>query len=108
MISYQLSSEDVGFILSSPSWLSECSPFIVFITSPSTVYIGTCIKSPYYSQNDEHVARSQTKNVEENLKPVKKKIAETIDYRCWLNIRTILLDGYEEIQDLIAFIGNLF
>ncbi|CAG9095779.1 unnamed protein product [Plutella xylostella] len=71
----------------------------VFITSASSVYIGTSAKSPYYSANDDVLSKEERKKEEEdNL-----NIIDIIESN-WLNIRTILRDGEFEIQDLIAFI----
>ncbi|CAG9783397.1 unnamed protein product [Diatraea saccharalis] len=73
----------------------------VFITSPSTVYIDTSVKCPYYSQNDEDVKcfpRRRTGLLE------KIKYIDVLEHQCWLNIRTVSKHGEIEIQDLIAFI----
>lgn len=76
---------------------------LVFITSPSTVYINTSAKSTYYSQNDEDAKRAaQTTDTLED----KVKLIEVLEQKCWLSFRTVLRDGEIEIQDLIAFIGN--
>ncbi|XP_028171983.1 uncharacterized protein LOC114361204 [Ostrinia furnacalis] len=74
----------------------------VFITSPSTVYIDTSVKSSYYSQNDEDAQRLTPKsNLEDRV-----RLIEVLEHKCWLSFRTVLRDGEIEIQDLIAFIGN--
>lgn len=76
---------------------------VVFITSPSTVYIDTSVKSSYYSQNDEDVQRLSQER--EGLED-KVRLIEVLEHKCWLSFRTVLRDGEIEIQDLIAFIGN--
>lgn len=84
-----------------PAW----SFVVVFITSPSTVYIDTSVKSSYYSQNDEDVQRLSQER--EGLED-KVRLIEVLEHKCWLSFRTVLRDGEIEIQDLIAFIGNWF
>lgn len=76
-------------------------PFIVFITSPTTVYIGTSAKSPHYSKNDEAVRDVVTKDAEETVKFIQVR-----EQTCWLTIRTVLRHGEFEIQELVAFIGK--
>jgi hypothetical protein len=77
----------------------------VFITSPSTVYIDTSVKSSYYSQNDEDAKRSPRKR---SHLTARVKVIQTLEQKCWLSVRTVLKHGEFEIQDLIAFIGNYF
>lgn len=111
MLFYNCLSNDISVlewwkIMTSSSWSTVSSLFVVLITSSSKVYIGTSIKSPYYSQNDEHaVERRLTKKTDVVI--IKKRIEPTQE-KCLLSIRTLLRYGSLEIQDLIAFIGNLF
>lgn len=81
---------------------------LVFITSPSIVYIGTSVKCPYYSQNDEDISR-----VPKNKGGKKKRVEgavrliDILEEKGWLNIiRTVLKDREFEIQDVVAFIGK--
>lgn len=81
--------------------------FLVFITSPSIVYIDTSIKCPYYSQNDEDIGRVPKNNSskKENSQDTVKLI-DILEEKGWLNIRTVLKDREFEIQDVVAFIGK--
>lgn len=82
---------------------------LVFITSPSTVYIDTSIKCPYYSQNDEDIGRvpkNKCSNKESVIHAV--RLIDILEEKGWLNIRTVLKDREFEIQDVVAFIGNFY
>ncbi|GBP78663.1 hypothetical protein EVAR_53482_1 [Eumeta japonica] len=71
----------------------------VSVTSPSTVYIGTSVKSPFFSQNDLDAEKIPQKSGPE------KDTIEYIDQEWWLNVRTVLRRGDMETQDLVAFIA---
>lgn len=76
----------------------------VSVTSPTKVYIETSAKSPHYSLND----------VETKMKLIQEpeglddrvRLIKALEQTCWLYIRTVLLEGEVEVQDLVAFIGN--
>lgn len=68
------------------------------------MYLDTNAKLPYYSRNDEEAKKaSQKKSIVDNV-----RFIEVLEQKCWLSIRTVLRDADIEIQDIAAFIGNLF
>ena len=73
------------------------------------VYIDTSAKCPYYSKNDEEVRRRTKKCTEDGRRNIEEtvRLIEVIEQTCWHNVRTVLRDGDIEVQDLVAFIGNL-
>lgn len=82
---------------------------LVFITSPSIVYMGTSIKSPYYSQNDEEPEDGRLPKSKDRKKEIKDavRLIDILEDNEWLNvIRTVLKDREFEVQDVVAFIGK--
>lgn len=66
------------------------------------MYLDTNAKLPYYSRNDEEAKKASQKRSVDNV-----RFIEGLEQKCWLSIRTVLRDADIEIQDIVAFIGNL-
>ncbi|CAH2074636.1 unnamed protein product, partial [Iphiclides podalirius] len=76
----------------------------VSVTSPTKVYIETSAKSPHYSLNDVSTKRKLVQEPQDSDERV--RLIKVLEQTCWLCVKTVLLDGEFEVQDLVAFIDG--